>query len=384
MSEQNVQKKKAALSYGMGVAQIVAGTPILFFSLIAMIIGMFFFRQHAVPYFVMEFIAAAIAFGGSVLLYNGVRTCILLNRYQKITNIMKYKNFIGVPELIAATGMSSADLTKSIYTLIDLGYFSGAYIDLERKEFVLGGGTRPSAELKDGDTIYAIRESIPAFAFIAVPFVWILYIAARPMQSWIDFLAAAVLSLAALGFLSYKLGRTRYIDEKRYKAPKAPEVVPIKTGNGDLDTLLTTAMEYVSQLNELSHNITNEKMNKPIGELLNVARQIFAFVEKQPEKIRQIRQFMNYYLPTTIKLLTSYRELSQQPLKGDNIREAMTKIESSMEGVVKVFHSELDNLYSDKAVDITVDVDVMLSMMRQQGIANDFPDIKSAEQQDEK
>lgn len=376
MSEQNVQntqKKKAALSYGMGIAQIIAGAPILLFSTVAILLGIFLVRNaHIVPYTIIELIAIPIAIGGSVLLYNGVRTCGLVSSYQKITSAMKYKNFVSVPELIATTRATLAALTGNIYTLIDLGYFPGAYIDLERKEFVLSGNVRPSAELKDGDTVYTIKKKVAPSAFISIPFVIVTYIVVKPIRSWIDIVIMVILALAALVYFSLKAAGTRYIEEKRYKAQKAPEPVAIKTGNNDLDTLLTTAMEYVSQLNELSLTIANEKVSKPIGELLNVSRQIFAFIEKQPEKIRQIRQFMNYYLPTAIKLLTSYRELSQQPLKGDNIREAMEKIESSMDGIVKVFHNELDSLYSDKAVDITVDVDVMLSMMRQQGISDDF------------
>lgn len=377
MSEQNVQNKKAALSYGMGVAQIVAGAPILLFSSIAVLVGIFLLRQSGPVYFIIELISIPIAFGGGALFSNGVRTCGLVNSYQKITSAMQYKNFIGIPELIAATGMTLVSLTTNIYVLIDMGYFPNAYVDLERKELVLSGGKRPSAELKDGDTVYLIKEKLAPSTFIAIPFVWMIYIVIRPMQSWIDFLIAGILSIIALGYFAYKSGRVRYLEEKRYKAPKTPAPVPIKTGNSDLDTLLTTAMDYVSQLNELSLNITNEKMSGPIGELLNVSRQIFAYVEKQPDKIRQIRQFMNYYLPTTIKLLTSYRELSQQPLKGDNIREAMGKIESSMDGIVKIFHNELDSLYSDKAVDITVDVDVMLAMMRQQGVSDDFPNMEA-------
>lgn len=372
MSEQIAPKKKAALSYGMGIAQIVAGAPILFFSVIAVLLGIFLLRQIKAPYFVIEMIAIPIAAGGSVLLYNGVRTCGLVKSYQKVTNAMQYKSFIGVPELIAETGMALASLTKDIYTLIDIGYFPGAYIDLERKEFVLGGGKRPSAELKDGDTVYVLHEGKVASPIIAVPFVWVIYIVIRPIWTWIDFIIVGALTAVVFAYFYSKASRTRYVSEKRYKAPKSPDPVPINTGNGEMDTLLNTAIEYVSQLNELSLTITNEKMSAPISELLNVSRQIFAFVEKQPEKIRQIRQFMNYYLPTSIKLLTSYRELSQQPLKGDNIREAMSKIEGSMDGIVKIFHSELDNLYSDKAVDITVDVDVMLAMMRQQGISGDF------------
>lgn len=373
MSEQIVQKKKAALSYGVGVAQIIAGAPILLFSAVAILIGIFLLRQYTVPYIIMELIAIPIAIGGSLLLYNGVRTCSLVSVYQKIATVTKYKSFIGVPELTAATGLAQEALSSSIYTLIDYGYFPGAYIDLERKEFVLMGNVRPSAELRDGDTIYTVKKKIAPSAFLSVPFAIVVYIVARPVQSWFDVIAMAVLALCVLVYFSLKSARISYIEEKPYKAPKAPEPVPIQTGNGELDTLLTGALEYVSQMNELSLNITNEKVSKPTAELLDVSRQILAFVEKQPEKIRQIRQFMNYYLPTAVKLLASYRELSQQPHKGENIREAMEKIEGSMDGIVKTFHSELDSLYSDKAVDITVEVDVMLAMMRQQqSMADDF------------
>ena len=81
---------------------------------------------------------------------------------------------------------------------------------------------------------------------------------------------------------------------------------------------------------------------------------------------------MNYYLPTTIQLLQSYRELSRDPAKNENVMATMNKIENSMDEIVSTFQRELDNLYRDKTEDININIDVMLSMMRGQGISHSF------------
>ena len=94
-------------------------------------------------------------------------------------------------------------------------------------------------------------------------------------------------------------------------------------------------------------------------------------VEKKEEKLKQVRQFMNYYLPTTIKLLEQYVQLQNVGLKGENISTAMQQIEQMLYKVIVAFQKQLDSMFERDVVDITADIQVMEQMMAAQGLTKE-------------
>ena len=92
---------------------------------------------------------------------------------------------------------------------------------------------------------------------------------------------------------------------------------------------------------------------------------------KGPEKAAEIRRFMNYYLPTTLKLLNSYDKLSRQRVKGENIQKTMFEIEGMMETIAGAFEKQLDSLFDDDALDIAADISVMESILKQEGLSGE-------------
>ena len=88
---------------------------------------------------------------------------------------------------------------------------------------------------------------------------------------------------------------------------------------------------------------------------------------------------MNYYLPTTIKLLNSYHRLSQQDVNGENIQSTMVEIERIMQTIVKAFEKQLDALFQDEAMDISADITVLEGMMAQEGISSEDADQEETE-----
>ena len=84
----------------------------------------------------------------------------------------------------------------------------------------------------------------------------------------------------------------------------------------------------------------------------------------------QIRKFMNYYLPTTLKLLDSYALLEAQGIEGENITASKAEIERTMDTLIAGFEKQLDRLFSSQAMDITADVEVLEGMMAQDGLGD--------------
>ncbi|MEI3078453.1 MAG: 5-bromo-4-chloroindolyl phosphate hydrolysis family protein [Oscillospiraceae bacterium] len=96
---------------------------------------------------------------------------------------------------------------------------------------------------------------------------------------------------------------------------------------------------------------------------------LFAYVKEHPQDMGQIRQFLNYYLPTTIKLLEQYVVLQNQGMRMGNIDEGMKKIEDMLDKVIVAFQRQLDGLSLEgAAVDITADIQVMEQMMASEGL----------------
>ena len=94
-------------------------------------------------------------------------------------------------------------------------------------------------------------------------------------------------------------------------------------------------------------------------------------MEQHPEDVRQIRQFLNFYLPTTIKLLQQYVVLQNQEMRMGNIDEGMQKIENMLENVIVAFQKQLDSLFESDVVDITADIQDMEQMMAAEGLTGE-------------
>lgn len=92
---------------------------------------------------------------------------------------------------------------------------------------------------------------------------------------------------------------------------------------------------------------------------------IFAHVTANPRKLSRARRFVNYYVPTTIKLLNAYDRMGSQGVEGENIGGTMRKIEDILDTIVTAFEKQLDNLFSEEAMDISADITVLEGMIEQ-------------------
>ena len=102
---------------------------------------------------------------------------------------------------------------------------------------------------------------------------------------------------------------------------------------------------------------------------------ILDYVAQHPEKRSQIRKFLNYYLPTTLKLLNAYDRMGSAGVSGTNIDGTMGKIETMMETIVAAFDRQLDALFGDEALDIATDITVLEQMLAGEGLSG--PDFET-------
>jgi hypothetical protein len=87
--------------------------------------------------------------------------------------------------------------------------------------------------------------------------------------------------------------------------------------------------------------------------------------------IKDIRKLMEYYLPTTVKLLHAYEELDHQPIQGENILSSKREIEESLDTLNIAFEKLLDSLFQNQAWDVSTDISVLKTMVAQDGLTKE-------------
>ena len=127
----------------------------------------------------------------------------------------------------------------------------------------------------------------------------------------------------------------------------------MNTGNPELDKMIKDGNLAISEMKRLNTSIKDEKISADIDRLEDLSAKIFAQVKSDPSKLPQIRKFMDYYLPTTLKLLNAYDRMGAQGVSGENIDATMQRVESMMGTIVTAFEKQLDMLFGSEAMDIS-------------------------------
>ncbi len=154
----------------------------------------------------------------------------------------------------------------------------------------------------------------------------------------------------------------------------AEEALKEKRGREETAASAGSDNPYVAVVNEL-HMLRTGTLDPniygKIQRIEDVTVKIFRLVEEKPEKAPQLRRFMNYYLPTTLKLLHSYNTLEKQGVAGENISAAKNDIARILDTLAEGFEQQLDKLFSSDKLDISADIDVLENLMRQDGLTDD-------------
>ena len=143
------------------------------------------------------------------------------------------------------------------------------------------------------------------------------------------------------------------------------------TGNEELDRMVREGRMAIAEMKRLDENIPDETISAQIRRLEEVSGKIFEQVKADPGKLPQIRKFMDYYLPTTLKLLNAYDRMGGAGVSGENIDSTMEKVEKMMGTIVTAFEKQLDSLFGSEALDISTDISVLETMMAREGLAGE-------------
>lgn len=140
--------------------------------------------------------------------------------------------------------------------------------------------------------------------------------------------------------------------------------------NADQKALLARGEAYIAKIRLSNEAIPGEDISRKIDQIEDVVRIIFRRAAEQPQVIADLGQLMDYYLPTTVKLLDAYRELDAQPIQGDNIVQSKREIEGALDSLATAFEKLLDSIFRDMAWDVSSDVSVLHTVLAQEGLVD--------------
>lgn len=161
-----------------------------------------------------------------------------------------------------------------------------------------------------------------------------------------------------------------YLHTKELISQRKEEAQQINSAD-PLQSAIAEGRQYIRQIRAANDAIPGEEISKKIDELEIVTAKIFEYISKRPEKLPQIRRFMSYYLPTTLKLLQAYQEFDAQPIQGENIRSAKAEISDTLDTITIAFENLLDSLFEHDAMDISTDISALETMLAQEGLTKD-------------
>lgn len=233
-------------------------------------------------------------------------------------------------------------------------------------------------EQKEKQNAKKKRSALPIYA---IGIVWLLY--AGKLNTFRGILSCAVVSAIVYAILRIVLPGKKTDEPPKAAAPEQPqpkqaekkpepqpEPEPEEKLPPELQSVIYQGKRAIADIRRLNDEIPDERISAQIDLIERLTAQIFDCVRKNPKKLSQIRQFLNYYLPTTIKLMEQYVTLQNQSLKTENITEGMQKIEDLLDKVIIAFQWQLDALFEADVVDITADIRVMEQMMASEGLTN--------------
>ena len=154
--------------------------------------------------------------------------------------------------------------------------------------------------------------------------------------------------------------------------PKAEPVYP-----PEIQDVINEGKRAQKELARLYRSIPNLEVKAKIKELADITDKIVDDVKSDPGDLPQIKQFLDYYLPTTIKLLNVYDRMGAQGIQGENISSSMQNIEEMLDTAIAAYRKLLDGLFANQALDVETDIEVMNTLLRREGLAgNDGADFR--------
>lgn len=252
---------------------------------------------------------------GSVgMLVAGARKIGFADRFRSYRRLLGTRHACSVAELQKATGQSRAAVVKDLNRMIARGMFTQGHLSADDEQLMVT------------DEAYAHYLELER---------------AKAEQA-----------------------RVRRLTREADAAPDGPVRL-----SAEQQALLSKGEAYVVRIRAINDRIPDPEITRKIRQIEMVVQKIFDYAAQHPEVIDDLQRLMDYYLPTTVKLLDAYADLDAQPVQGDNITSAKHEIEETLDTLSVAFERLLDSIFKDMTWDVSTDISVLHTVLAQEGLA---------------
>ena len=258
------------------------------------------------------FAVAFISF--AVMTYVGVDMVRTVGRFRQYVSVLRDREFCDIKEIASATGRDVRKVLKDVKKMITKGWFCQGHLD-------------------EKESCLMVSE-----------------------HAWNQY--TALMEDMKQRKAEEQAAQKKMREEYDRLSPEVQKIVQA----GD---------EYVRKIKAANDAIPGEVISAKISRMELLVDRIFDRVEQNPDSVNDMRRMMDYYLPTTMKLLEAYEELDAQPVQGENIISSKKEIEDTIDTLNIAFEKLLDSMFQDTAWDVSSDISVLHTMLAQEGLTED-------------
>ena len=180
-------------------------------------------------------------------------------------------------------------------------------------------------------------------------------------------LGVAVVPSLAIGAAAFAAGELVF---------RTNVVQSLKETNLSLYETLEKAKKENKHILDSITKIENEELKKTLNEINTTVDKIIKTIEKEPDKEKKVKNFFDYYLPVTVKLVDRYDEIENQKINSNDSKKFYENTKNTIEEINDVFKKFLNNLYQSDMIDTDVEIKVLNSMLKADGLDKDELKVK--------
>ena len=181
----------------------------------------------------------------------------------------------------------------------------------------------------------------------------------------VPYLALGVQLVPSLAISAVAYGAGTLIFKDRSK-------IDYSTKNTNLYEILKNAKSQTTQIFDISKQLEDRELIANVQDICNTSNKIIDTLSKNPGKLSQVNNFINYYLPVTIKILQRYDEIENQKLNSEESQKFMKSVRDMIAKIKEAFHEQLNNMYQAEILDTDAELKVFEEMLKSDGFLGDI------------
>lgn len=233
------------------------------------------------------------------------------NRYSRYMKLLEHKQFASVEELAGAVAKSARTVVKDLEFMIEQKWFLEGRMDEKKSQFMLTDKVYEQYKLAEQGRVLREQEELEK--------------------------------------------------QKIEKDPVQKEVMH----------LVTEGNRYVKEIRRLNDEILGADISNQLDKIEEIITSIFEIVKRKPEKRAELRKLMQYYLPMTVKVVTSYRDFENEKIPSRQLEESKKEIRETLDKVIMAFEALREKIFQEEVLDVSTDLDVLETIMSQEGLIKD-------------